>query len=97
MATKYHLYATHGIPELGIPPHSHVFWWPFERRYGWYATGPYDHGVILNNLEQGRLIPADDCADLSAVRQAAGLPPLPRPTGPHRGHLSLVVSEEPAG
>lgn len=100
-ATPLQVWFESGIPELDVPPRSWVFWWPFQRRFAVYTPrDEYDHGVILNHIEQGLgvLTTLPGPGVVEAIRAAVGQPhhlaeesPQPAPSNsvPPR-HLRLL-------
>jgi hypothetical protein len=97
---KMVLYSEHGLPELDIPPDAFIVWYPFERRYSVHLERGYDHGVLLNQFESGRLedvTPSSSSGDLQLRRRAvaalaasAPAPSRPAPTPQPPEPLKLV-------
>lgn len=79
MSERIQVWFENGLPELGIPPQSWVFWWPWEGRYTYVVERGYDHGVILNQIESGNgevtSLPSPGVLDQFRAAVAAGSQP----------------------
>lgn len=105
MSSYYHeplvYLAPDGLAELGVPPGSTVLVWPSQMRWAHIEDHGYDHGVLLNAAELGRLVPiTPGPGSLEALRAAIGVPghrpsaaadpPPPPPAPPARPPLRLL-------